>query len=278
MTILFICLTPLLRLEQSRFFPGPAAWVSGGQYAATSAFNVSSHLIIATGNEHKVQEIRAILGTGFQFFSLKDFPDAPVVVEDAGTFVGNAVKKAVELAKWLATRWSRPDAASRGSEDAFVLADDSGLEVDALNGAPGVHSARFAALDTGQKANSSSADNNAKLLRLLARVPRESRTARFKCVLALTPVLQPEPTDSSPVCFADEFEVHTRVFEGVCEGWVGFELQGQGGFGYDPLFFPTGYDRTFGQLSEVVKNQLSHRAKALALLKGGLIGDTGQRR
>ena len=227
-------------------------------------------MIIATGNEHKVQEIRAILGPAFQCLCLKDFRDAPSVVEDAETFVGNAVKKAVELAKWLAQRRSELAEASRLGGDSFVLSDDSGLEVDVLNGAPGVHSARFAALDTGQKTNSSAAENNAKLLRLLEKVPRESRSARFKCVLALTPVLQVEPTDSSPVCFADEFEVHTRTFAGVCEGWIGFGLRGQGGFGYDPLFFPEGYDRTFGELSEAVKNQLSHRAKALGLLKRAL--------
>jgi XTP/dITP diphosphohydrolase len=224
-------------------------------------------LIIATRNEHKVAEIRTILGNPFQCSSLKDFADSPQVVEDAGTFVGNATKKAVELAKWMALREYESRETQGFKRDSFVLADDSGLEVDALNGAPSVHSARFAALDTGQATNSTSAANNSKLLRLLKPFPREKRTARFKCVLALTPVLRPEPADASPVCFADEFELHTRIFEGTCEGWIGFELRGQGGFGYDPLFFPAGHDRTFGEMSEEVKNALSHRARALALLR-----------
>src|SRR5215471_295361 len=112
-------------------------------------------LLIATRNAHKVGEIRAILGTDFEFLTLNDFPGAPAVVEDAATFAGNATKKAVELARWLSN--TQPSTlhrarAQRGRirlQPAFVLADDSGLEVDALNGAPGVHSARFAALETG---------------------------------------------------------------------------------------------------------------------------------
>ena len=229
-----------------------------------------TRLLIATRNEHKVSEIRAILGMGFQCFSLKEFADPPEVVEDAGTFAGNATKKAVELAKWLSATTAVASEQSVRSEDLFVLADDSGLEVDALGGAPGVLSARFAALDTGQPGNSASAENNAKLLRLLKDVPQDKRTARFKCVLALTPVLKSGPREASPVCFADEFEMNTRTFEGVCEGWIGFELRGRGGFGYDPLFFPRGYDQTFGELSEGVKNTLSHRARALELMRNAL--------
>ena len=148
-----------------------------------------------------------------------------------------------------------------------MLADDSGLEVDALNGAPGVHSARFAALDTGQPGNSPTADNNAKLLRLLADVPLDQRTARFHCVVALTPAPGSEPEGASPVCYAEEAELQTELFEGTCEGRIGFALRGRGGFGYDPLFIPTGHEETFGELSEEVKNQLSHRAKALAKLR-----------
>src|SRR5271155_5350946 len=121
-------------------------------------------LLIATRNPHKVGEIRAILGARFQFLTLGDFPAAPKVVEDADTFAGNATKKAVELARWL----SNSSPVTRHSSF-FVLADDSGLEVDALNGAPGVHSARFAALDKSE--NSHDADNNAKLLRLLKDLP-----------------------------------------------------------------------------------------------------------
>jgi XTP/dITP diphosphohydrolase len=148
-----------------------------------------------------------------------------------------------------------------------VLADDSGLEVDALNGAPGVHSARFAALDTGKLGNSPTADNNAKLLRLLKEVPLEKRTARFCCVLALTPVLCSQGRSASPVCYADEVELQTELFEGTCEGRIGLAPRGQGGFGYDPLFIPEGHEATFAELGEEVKNQMSHRAKALAKLK-----------
>ena len=133
-------------------------------------------MFIATRNAHKVGEIRAILGGRFQILTLEDFPQAPKVVEDADTFAGNAAKKAMELARWIG---SKSDAESAKVD--FVLADDSGLEVDALNGAPGVYSARFAALD--QHENSPDAANNAKLLKLLKDVPREKRTGRFRCGL-----------------------------------------------------------------------------------------------
>jgi XTP/dITP diphosphohydrolase len=229
-----------------------------------------TRLLIATRNAHKVSEIRAILGATFGYLSLKDFPTSPEVVEDAASFAGNATKKSVKLAKWMSRTLDTPEKENLPKERLFVLADDSGLEVDALGGAPGVHSARFAALDTGLAGNSATADNNAKLLRLLNDVPAERRTARFKCVLAVTPVLSVEASNASPVCFADDFEVQTQLFEGVCEGSIGFELRGVAGFGYDPLFFPRGYDRTFGELSEEVKNQLSHRARALALLRKAL--------
>jgi XTP/dITP diphosphohydrolase len=224
-------------------------------------------LLIATRNPHKVTEIRAILGGAFKYSSLNDFPDAPDVVEDAGTFAGNASKKAIELAKWISAQEEAAEKLHAAPTQSFVLADDSGLEVDALGGAPGVHSARFAALDTGQLGNSPTAENNSKLLRLLKDVPRDKRIARFTCVLALTPVMRSELSDASPVCFADEFELHTQLFKGICEGWIGFEPRGEGGFGYDPLFFPRGYTLTFGELSESAKNQLSHRAKALGLLR-----------
>jgi XTP/dITP diphosphohydrolase len=148
-----------------------------------------------------------------------------------------------------------------------VLADDSGLEVDALHGAPGVHSARFAALDKGQPGNSPTADNNAKLLRLLKDVPREKRTARFRCVLALTPVFRSKGGSASPVCYADEAELQTELFVGACEGRIGLAPRGQGGFGYDPLFIPAGRNATFAELGEGVKNGMSHRARALEKLK-----------
>lgn len=227
-------------------------------------------LLIATRNAHKVGEIRAILGGEFQFLTLNDFPNAPKVVEDAPTFAGNAEKKAVGLAKWLAQNESKKRKAESGN--IFVLADDSGLEVDALQGAPGVHSARFAALGRsagGPVANSAGntpdADNNAKLLRLLKDVPPEKRTARFHCVIALVGVPEGKVEVASPVCYAGEYEA--RTFDGVCEGRIIFAPRGQNGFGYDPLFVPVGYEQTFAELGEEVKNQLSHRAKTLAKLK-----------
>ncbi len=241
-----------------------------------------SSFLIATRNAHKVHEIQGILGEPHRYLALSDFPGAPDIVEDAGTFAGNATKKAAELARWLSSQSARESLHPENSrpphptfsqrereapEEVYVLADDSGLEVDALGGAPGVHSARFAALDTGAKGNSPTKENNAKLLRLLKDVPPQKRTARFHCVIALTPVLRSQPKDSSPVCYADEFEFQTRLFDGVCEGKIIAEPRGSGGFGYDPLFVPAGYDHTFGELPEEVKNRLSHRAKALAQLK-----------
>jgi XTP/dITP diphosphohydrolase len=211
-------------------------------------------LLIATRNAHKVGEIQAILGARFQFLTLNDFPAAPKVMEDADTFAGNATKKAVELAKWVVGKNPAPH---------FVLADDSGLEVDALNGVPGVQSARFAALDKSE--NSPDAANNAKLLRLLADVPLEKRGGRFRCVIALVPVPGPKTEGASPVCYADEFAAQT--FDGACEGRIQFAASGQGGFGYDPLFVPDGFTQSFAELGESVKNQLSHRARALEKLK-----------
>jgi XTP/dITP diphosphohydrolase len=216
-------------------------------------------IVLATNNAHKVAEIRAILGEQFQFRTLSDFSNVPKVVEDAPTFAGNATKKALELAKYLS--------AGAYEHSTYVLADDSGLEVDALNGAPGVHSARFAALDKGEKRNSSDVENRLKLLRLLKEVPAEKRTARFRCVLALTPLGGLEKRGASPVCYADESEMQTELFEGVCEGRIEFSEKGQGGFGYDSLFRPSGYAQTFGELADEVKNRLSHRAKALEKLQ-----------
>ncbi len=212
-------------------------------------------IVIATRNAHKLDEIRSILGGAFQFLTLNDFPNAPKVVEDTPTFAGNAAKKAVELARWLAAVLP----ATCHTSPSFVLADDSGLEVDALAGAPGVHSARFAAMDRGaDSGNSPDADNNAKLLRLLKDVPPEKRTARFHCVIAL-------------VAFNPKSEIRNpKLFDGVCEGGITFKPRGQNGFGYDPLFVPDGFEQTFAELGDVVKNKLSHRAKALEKLKAFL--------
>jgi XTP/dITP diphosphohydrolase len=216
--------------------------------------------LIATRNLHKTAEIQHRLGPGRQCLSLKDFPDAPPVVEDAATFAGNAAKKALEIAQWLGREWTlefEPGAF-------YVLADDSGLEVDALNGAPGVYSARFAALDTGHPGNSSDADNNAKLLRLLEGVPAERRTARFRCALALA-----EPMERRLKLD------NVRTFDGTCEGCIQTAGRGEHGFGYDPLFVPDGHTQSFAELGAETKDLISHRAAALARLRAHLDGLTG---
>lgn len=209
--------------------------------------------ILATRNAHKAGEIRSVLGPEHTCHTLTEFPSAPAVVEDAPTFAGNARKKAATLAAWLPT-----GVAPLPGPDLWVLADDSGLEVDALDGAPGVFSARFAATDgaSGSPGNSPDADNNAKLLRLLAGLPAERRSARFRCVIALSrPGLTcPEPDDP-------------LLFEGTCEGRVIEVARGVQGFGYDPLFQPTGFEATFAELGETVKNRLSHRGRALAAVR-----------
>jgi XTP/dITP diphosphohydrolase len=227
-------------------------------------------LLIATANRHKLAEIRAILGDRYQYLTPQDFAKAPLVVEDAGTFAGNARKKVRQLAAWLAGELGCSASRAsglvlRGSSPSapFVLADDSGLEVDALHGAPGVHSARFAALDVPGLGNASDAANNAKLLGLLANIAWEKRTARFRCVIALARVLAPLDPSRCPASKADEWESQCPFFEGVCEGRIGYEPRGEGGFGYDPLFIPKGYSATFAQLGQATKNQLSHRARAL---------------
>jgi XTP/dITP diphosphohydrolase len=221
-------------------------------------------LLIATRNAHKVSEIRGILGGGFECLRLESFPGAPNVVEDATTFAGNAAKKAVSLAQWLTSAPSL-QLPTTGSP-LLVMADDSGLEVDALGGAPGVHSARFAALDQAGEGhtNSDDVENNAKLLRLLKDVPEGMRTARFRCVIALA-----ETTPHSAVRTP-------HLFEGACEGRLGFAARGSNGFGYDPLFLPEGYEQTFAELGNEVKNRLSHRAKALEKLRAWLAANEDQ--
>lgn len=224
-------------------------------------------LVIATRNKHKTGEIQSILGSSIRYLSLADFPSAPSVTEDAPTFAGNATKKAVALAKWLGALPVGGWPAQLDSNNAWVLADDSGLEVDALYGAPGVLSARFAALDGGAVSNSPDSENNAKLLRLLRDVPEQQRTARFRCAIALTPVSAPAAQNASPVCNADENELVTQVVEGACEGRILREPRGGAGFGYDPLFQPIGFELTFAELGEEVKNCISHRAQALSRLR-----------
>ncbi len=204
---------------------------------------MTRRIIAATRNSHKVAEMRQILGPGVELFSQADFPDAPAAIEDAGSFAGKGTKKAASLLNWLAQN-------SNIEPGTSVLADDSGLEVDALNGAPGIHSARFAALDTDGHENSPDAANNSKLLRLLAEIPDAKRMARFRCVLALA-----APGTS------------VKLFEGICEGCILPAASGVKGFGYDPLFVPDGYSRSFAELGEDVKNKISHRARAVAELQ-----------
>ncbi len=180
-------------------------------------------LLVATGNSHKTDEIRAILGEDYVVSDLKAHPELPEVEETGTTFLENATLKAVEISKQV---------------EGLILSDDSGLEVDALGGEPGVYSSRYA----GEAGND--AANNKKLLHELQ--GEDIRTARFRCVMVL----------------AQDGEV-LASFDGAVEGRMLSELHGEGGFGYDPLFVPDGYDQTFSQLSEGIKNQLSHRAVAM---------------
>jgi XTP/dITP diphosphohydrolase len=227
---------------------------------------MTATFLLATRNQHKVEEIRSILGTRFSYLTLTEIPGAPEVAEDALTFAGNATKKSTALAAWFSSSSEHTPAPD------FVLADDSGLEVDALGGAPGVHSARYAALETLAAGNSSDAENRAKLLQRMESIPIPERTARFRCVLALTPMGRPHPASASPVCYADELELQTRLFEGRCEGRIILSPRGHGGFGYDPLFVPDGYEQTFAELGDDIKNRISHRARALAKLAERLAG------
>ncbi|MDP6525798.1 MAG: XTP/dITP diphosphatase [Kiritimatiellia bacterium] len=182
-------------------------------------------LLIATGNAHKLREIRQIFTMpGLEILGMEAFPDAPEVIEDGETFEANAVKKAVTLAS-VTGLWA--------------LADDSGLVVDVLDGAPGVYSARYAGEPVDYAAN------NSKLLAELADKP--DRTARFRCAIAL----------ASP-------DGDVRVVDGSCKGRIGENLKGCEGFGYDPLFIPDGYDQTFAEMPAEEKNAISHRGRALA--------------
>jgi XTP/dITP diphosphohydrolase len=203
-------------------------------------------IIIASANAHKAEEIQALLGPEFLCRTLRDFPDAPEVEEDAATFAGNAVKKALTLVNWLKQ--------SKDHTLGWVLADDSGLEVDALDGAPGVHSARYAATER-QPGNSPDEQNIAKLLLELKGRAAHHRAARFRCVIALAQAGQ----YSQP-----------KIFNGTCEGHIETAPRGKNGFGYDPLFVPEGHEQTFSELGESVKSQLSHRSVALRQLKDWL--------
>lgn len=187
-------------------------------------------LVVASGNKGKLREIEELLRQSVErLLSPADFSQFPVVVEDGETFAENAVKKA------------RAAAEATGLP---VIADDSGLVVDALGGRPGVYSARFA----GEAADDG--DNNAKLVRELAGVPQEKRTAAFHCVIAL--------------CCPDG-TCHT--FDGELRGLILETSRGEGGFGYDPYFLVPEFGQTLAELPMAIKNRISHRGKALALLR-----------
>lgn len=181
-------------------------------------------LVIATRNKHKLEEINAVFNfQQLDVLSAFDFPEIPDVIEDGDTLEANAIKKAVEIAQ---------------ATGCWTLADDSGLEVRALGGAPGVYSARYAGEECSYE------NNNEKLLKELA--DKEDRSAQFRTVIAL----------SDPVG-------NTKTVEGICPGKIIKELRGGNGFGYDPLFIPDGHEQTFAELDSSVKNEISHRARAL---------------
>lgn len=191
-------------------------------------------LILATGNPGKVAELRDLFATAGLALAVRGAEACggmPQVAEDAPDFAGNARKKAEALRVAAPTCW--------------ILADDSGLEVDALHGEPGVRSARYAGEGAGDAANLD------LLLRNLAHLPPGSRTARFRCCLCLLP---PQGRGAPLFC------------EGACEGRILAEPRGQGGFGYDPVFVPEGETRTFAEMTRDEKAGLSHRGRALRRL------------
>ena len=188
---------------------------------------MSNTLVIATHNRGKAAEIHKLLGDiPWQLVSLQEFNQVGVAEEIEVSYGGNAVLKARHYA--VATH-------------NWVLADDSGLEVTALGGAPGVLSARYA----GE--NASDADRRDLLLSEIEKQGNVERKARFVCSVAI----------------ADQTGEIRKLTEGVCEGAIATDARGDGGFGYDPIFIPTGYTQTFGELAEEIKNQISHRAKVL---------------
>ena len=204
-------------------------------------------LIFATNNKHKLGEVREILDGTIQIVSLEEAGLSGEIPETADTLQGNALQKA----QWV---WERTH------QDCF--ADDTGLEVEALDGAPGVYSARYAALECVatelQRAVSHDSEANmARLLRELANI--DNRKARFRTVIALI-----EKKDVCP-CGCTSIKV-VHKFEGIVNGEITQEKSGAEGFGYDPIFRPDGYDKTFAELGADIKNQISHRARAVAKL------------
>ncbi|WP_332629165.1 XTP/dITP diphosphatase [Halalkalibacter flavus] len=184
-------------------------------------------IVIATQNKGKIAEFKQLF-EGLEVRSLLDYPNIPDIVEDGMTFAENAAKKAETLATYL---------------NRMVIADDSGLQVDALDGRPGVYSARYA----GPSKND--IDNMDKVLRELKDIPSEDRTARFICLIAV----------ASP-------NQETKIYEGTCEGIITNEARGTNGFGYDPIFYVPDLEKTMAQLTVEEKNKRSHRANALKQL------------
>jgi len=187
-------------------------------------------LVVATRNKNKLREIKDILADlNFNVLPVEDFAGVPEIQEDGSTFQENAKKKAVQTARIV---------------ERLTLADDSGLEIDYLGGAPGIHSARFA----GE--NATDEDRNRKILDLLKAVPREKRKARFQCAIAIA-----NPDDG------------VEVVVGACEGEIALKPRGYTGFGYDPIFIVPEYGKTYAELGQEKKNQISHRAIALKKAK-----------
>lgn len=197
-------------------------------------------IILASNNLKKIKEIKEILkGFPFEVYSLKDMDIDIDVEEDGLTFEENAKKKAVEIHQYLV---------NKEESNFIVLSDDSGLEVDCLNGEPGVYSARYA----GEHGNDYK--NNLKLLQEMKDFKGDERSARFVCVIA--------------VVFEDG---NVKTVRGEVEGYIIEEIKTEGGFGYDPLFFYKGFNKTFGEATPEEKNAISHRGNALKKLKDILI-------
>ena len=194
-------------------------------------------IVFATNNQHKLQEIRDILGSEFEIVSLKDIGCDVDIPETGNTLEENAMQKA----QYVYDHYNLS-----------CFADDTGLEVEALNGEPGVHSARYA-----EGTDHDSEANMAKLLRNLE--DKDNRKARFRTVIALI-----QKQDVCP-CGCTSIKKVNR-FEGIVDGSIATEKHGTAGFGYDPIFVPEGYDKSFAELGESIKNSISHRARAVAKL------------
>ena len=194
-------------------------------------------IVFATNNQHKLQEIRDILGSEFEIVSLKDIGCDVDIPETGNTLEENAMQKA----QYVYDHYNLS-----------CFADDTGLEVEALNGEPGVHSARYA-----EGTDHDSEANMAKLLRNLE--GKDNRKARFRTVIALI-----QKQDVCP-CGCTSIKKVNR-FEGIVDGSIATEKHGTAGFGYDPIFVPEGYDKRFAELGESIKNGISHRARAVAKL------------